>query len=1209
MQQPARKPASKTQMEFLLFLPNAAKKTTFIQVETEAKLQQTVEHNTATSRGETKQQDKMLNFLLRCMSPLLMVAVLTAATQGVESQQVPTDPEPTAPLPVYPAVSFQVLNVDHVLLRQDSPGSQRNSSIKAHTQTFLITDPGPGLLQPALNASYGPLTVDAPIAPDLLLSGRKILPVILSRQVRSSSPVVKILFHMPGEAEVRMMSGEDEMRKEKDQAHCVTAYAFWGTREVRGACLVSHGGFCVAQLKPEPAWFNSSTQPGSSSKETERATSIKGLQGNLVEVYFQSRRDRTGQCVPQDSLQRFGRGGARDGTGTPMRRIGSVNLLKSPPGNPTFFRLRLGGAVVIQTSSKPLKTNDTATFNVFLASTSTLESFTLRTTVKSGLVFSAVRPSDVALWDVKAEPGRVAIPNTVSFVCRRKVAITAKRGLLEVLQVDFVVKDVSEQAETHVISWRLDQPGNVRDVGQMRIYTSQRDYVGLAPLVMSSELLNTAVLTGKMVKVPVKTFAVDANGSVTDVSSFASCRSTDKEVLKVSERCDYVFVTGKEPRGKSRVMINFTHAFLSAQLEMSVWTPRLPLTIDVADPELNQIKGWRVPITTSNRKPTWNSEEEEEMRKGRGCMLQYQHSTLRVLTHFVAEADSEVLLTGAKPVDYFLGPDWQVDVTNLVRYSLKVADPEVARVQDGAVLQGRAVGRTAVQVLSPLTSSVLAERSVAVVDDKVSVTELGVQLVSGLSLSLQPSTASNSAVVAVATTRETITQVKQEAVVSCWVQFSDGAVVPLTIFDRGVYSLTVSTPDEDVATVRRSPPSTFVLARGAGEGKGALVKVELRICEECQKSKRKSKLAVGTGLLRIDFQGGGPPGLGRETSGGGAAEMVGEVKTTVTTRQVLTDAGEAFVGTQPETSTLFVATVQSAVAQTEATSQPTVITSPTVQSSLSTTKCSDATLGVLDKEEGQRRSFGNMLDNPNSPPNKADVASKQEPPKSPKFIESDLIRTFRAMSDLEICIYSLVGVLCIAILGFLLNCASYRLCFRNHKTPIQAGLTPIVDPKDHKHDWVWLASNNQHPAPPGGAPPQVSTLTRSAPSTMAAINHPTATERTATLGRSRTSSQQHLHRKVVDPVANRSATLLARPHRSEPLHSPTSKRNQVQFTTFTTLDIKHLAALKKNGVDFHWTNQQLQEQQQAPPPPPPVEPQIPLPDMPWPVVKPLVETQ
>lgn len=60
----------------------------------------------------------------------------------------------------------------------------------------------------------------------------------------------------------------------------------------------------------------------------------------------------------------------------------------------------------------------------------------------------------------------------------------SRRGLLEVLQLDFVPRDVSEHAESQMISWRLESPGNAKDVGIMRIYTTQRDYVGLAPLVM-----------------------------------------------------------------------------------------------------------------------------------------------------------------------------------------------------------------------------------------------------------------------------------------------------------------------------------------------------------------------------------------------------------------------------------------------------------------------------------------------------------------------------------------------------------------------------------------------------------------------------------------------------------------------------------------------------------------------------------------------------
>lgn len=440
------------------------------------------------------------------------------------------------------------------------------------------------------------------------------------------------------------------------------------------------------------------------------------------------------------------------------------------------------------------------------------------------------------------------------------------------------------------------------------------------------------------------------------------------------------------------------------------------------------------------------------------------------------------------------------------------------------------------------------------------------------------------------------------------------------------------------------------------------MRVELRICEECQKSKRKSKLAVGTGLLRINFQsssraiaGGGGGGSVDGTEGnkdydGGASEVAGELKTTVTSQRAVTDADKwLFRRTVPDqqktettASTTFLTryvqprvvwigtttrAIRGATYTVIPTTTSTTMSTPSINTPLSTARPIDTAGGVVSKGEGQKRSYGSILENPNSPPNKdipkADVTTKKEPPKSktPKVIESDLIRTFRAMTDLEIGMYALVGVSCVAILAFLLNCASYNLCFRNHKTPIQAGLPPSGDPKDHKHDWVWLGSNN-HSAPAPGAPAQVSTIKReshrslesrhsndsmghrSLESTLPTVSAPAVPERTATLGRSRTSSQQQLQGKVMDPMANRSATLLARPHRSEPLHSPTSKRNQVQFTTFTTLDIKHLAALKKNGVDFNWANQQQTQQHQAP-----AEPQTPLPDIPWPVVKPLGEPQ
>lgn len=71
--------------------------------------------------------------------------------------------------------------------------------------------------------------------------------------------------------------------------------------------------------------------------------------------------------------------------------------------------------------------------------------------------------------------------------------------------------------------------------------------------------------------------------------------------FQVSPNCDQVLVNGKEMRGRQSLAVNFTYLHLSAQLELTVWVPKLPLQIDVSDTELSQVKGWRVPIITNKR--------------------------------------------------------------------------------------------------------------------------------------------------------------------------------------------------------------------------------------------------------------------------------------------------------------------------------------------------------------------------------------------------------------------------------------------------------------------------------------------------------------------------------------------------------------------------------------------------------------------------------
>ena len=89
-------------------------------------------------------------------------------------------------------------------------------------------------------------------------------------------------------------------------------------------------------------------------------------------------------------------------------------------------------------------------------------------------------------------------------------------------------------------------------------------------------------------------------------------------------------------------------------------------------------------------------DEDDERRVSRGCTLQYQRALVKVLTQFHTTSTE-----GTDQVITMLGPDWQVDVTDLVQDSLKVADPRIAELVDRTVLVGLELGSTVLKVNGP----------------------------------------------------------------------------------------------------------------------------------------------------------------------------------------------------------------------------------------------------------------------------------------------------------------------------------------------------------------------------------------------------------------------------------------------------------------------------------------------------------------------------
>lgn len=88
--------------------------------------------------------------------------------------------------------------------------------------------------------------------------------------------------------------------------------------------------------------------------------------------------------------------------------------------------------------------------------------------------------------------------------------------------MDFEVEELSSPLDSQVIIWKLELPSASKNVakteGAMRIYTTQRDFVGLAPLVMVSSL--TAPTSRLIIIKTMSLTAVSNNANTSWTASF-----------------------------------------------------------------------------------------------------------------------------------------------------------------------------------------------------------------------------------------------------------------------------------------------------------------------------------------------------------------------------------------------------------------------------------------------------------------------------------------------------------------------------------------------------------------------------------------------------------------------------------------------------------------------------------------------------------------
>uniref|UniRef100_A0A8D1PDT4 Transmembrane protein 132B n=1 Tax=Sus scrofa TaxID=9823 RepID=A0A8D1PDT4_PIG len=982
--------------------------------------------------------------------PLGLLLALTALRCPVmQSRAVVDSLQRFSSLPAYLPASFHISNAEaSFFLKEANQDVTRNSSLQARVESFFIYR---ARSPPSVNATYGPFSAEETVPRELLLTSApfgnmgefpfnwKLKAHILESSIYSNRPKVQTLFYITG------MAWADSDPEE--QLPCVKMFAFPEAREVAASCrLQGAPGLCVAELELLPEWFSS----GLDLEPEEEIPALLG--GTAMELFFTLYpADEAGQCpLEEDGKWENNIHSGQDSPPpvSPAReRIGSV-VVYPTQDDLKWSLVSLDENVVLSVPLNLVREGDAATFLVSLTSSSEADHFALRIKAAAGVKITAVRLSSEDQWAVQEEIDNGSDQTTATLTCVGHRPDTQSRvngSFYEILQVDFGVDNSSGLAGAQQITWQVEYPAedSTSELVVSEIFVSQTSFVGIVPLAM------------------------------------------------VSDGCDSIFVNGKEMKSKVDTIVNFTHQHFTSQLEVTVWAPRLPLQVEISDTELSQVKGWRIPVA-SNRRPTRDSEDEEdEEKKGRGCSLQYQHALVRVLTQFVAEAPDLGQLS------YMLGPDWQFDITDLVVDFMKVEEPRIAQLQDGRTLVGREPGITTVQVLSPLSDSILAEKTVIVLDDRVTISDLGVQLVAGLSLSLQPHRADRRAIISKVAAQDVLQAPQQEAIASSWILFSDGSVTPLDIYDPKDFSVTVSSLDEMVVSVQANLQSQWPVVVAEGEGQGPLIKLEMMISEPCQKTKRKSVLAVGKGNVKVKFE----PSIDEHQGGTNDIEGINREY-----KDHLSNTIEREGNQERAVQEWF--QHGASVGQEEGANKSTTSLSP-----------------VEGKDKKLLKSGG--PDTFTSFPTQGKLPELHNP--------SDLTVTSRGLTDLEIGMYALLCVFCLAILVFLINCVAFAWKYRHKRFAVsEQGNIP------HSHDWVWLGNDVELLENPVDV-----TLPSEECTTMVDRGLPFE-ERNFLLNG---GSQKTFHSQLLRP----SDYVYEKDLKNEPLSSSGPKRKRVKFTSYTTI--------------------------------------------------------
>lgn len=888
--------------------------------------------------------------------------------------------------------------------RQHGPQTQQES---------LIITESTGEL-PVVQAQLGPFFSVKPIPRHLLdtsiyngsnildrftLDSQDISVHLVSQKVTPESPKVQILIHAGVSTRETLANAKLNKQTQISGFHtwqnwCGQLFVQHFDQEVSGACILSdkYNG-CVAGVQIPEEWW------GSNDTVVHLYYRVTPISNNLECA------STSNSIVPNKSSSNISVDEKRYLTTMPL-------LLDEEE-----FKDLKDKHVVISVPTGTYRPGAHFYVPIKLEANSDLQVFAMRARARNGLrILGATEISD-SPWQIHVEISDRQKSATVTANLRESAPFVKRVWPQEVFHWMLQVDEHLSGFEVGRIIWSIEY--EVDGKAQEHYFNPDPRFVSkiniqpleekkLIPVLKVTEIMNVAALTGQIQTYPLQIFVVNDEGNIHDVTWLTSCHSSNDNVLKVSKNCSFIYVDGKEKLGsrnvtviaKSRQLVAFTH--------VTVWMPEERLNVQLSDNKLSQIKRWKTPkdgtaIRRKKREKNNHHSNAAEDPHRSMCRLRYQQTTVDVYASFC-------ILENGK-LQYYTGKKTYLRVTDLVKDRLRMSDPRIASL-NGNIIVGQAPGLTEIQVLSP-TGRVMAAKEIRVGHDKVSVQRLVVNIVSGINLEVREAALNDPTTILALLHVENKLKAKfQEAILDIALEFTDKTTVALKDISPVDYKLEVVSLNRQVIKVPRPfglPYQPAIIATGSGEG--PLLNVSLRLVHRCS---RKNMHPLVSELTQVHVQ--------------------------FTKKQTYLDNLQSDGHYDNKVSDRW-----NKPAPKSSESVATIDVSAQNNNKIYLDKVKGGAKPITkDKRPQQIVSVEGYIDE--------DTAAPHAGPKS----EPQLQQVVKAprLSVLEIIMYVLLAVFCMAIIVFTVNCVVFTVRYRRKQMPkdTRSGTEPVTSARD----WVWV---------------------------------------------------------------------------------------------------------------------------------------------------------